>query len=1227
MSSLPTQTALQAERFGDYQVTGVIARGGMGIVYRGEHEATGARVAIKTVRAPHGDLVTSMRREVSALVELDHPGIVSVVDHGTHGGIPWYAMELLEGDTLADLLGRVGLGDPTPGGEATLDYLRSDAPAPARAEGTARPGISLEQGVHLIRRLCAPLAWLHGEGIVHRDLKPANVFVRDGWPVLVDFGLVQHFAGADSRERIDGSDGPMAGSPSYLSPEQIRGGGVDPRADIYALGCILYEVLTGAPPFRGATMHVINQHLRAAPDPPSLRVPGIPSSLDDLVLRLLAKEPRVRVGHAVDVARALAAIVPPPPDEVPPSSGAPRTWLYRPSLVGREAAMARLDDGLVADRVLGQPLLLVEGPSGIGKTRLLSEFARNARSFGYRVVKGACEPRVGQTVGRPLHPLKPVLDAVADHCRESGGDETRRVVGPRGSLLREYAPALGDLPGVPRNPAAHLDSPEAARLRLVHWLAETLVAFARHRPLLVLLDDVQWADELSIAFLRAVADGEVCLPGVVLACATRAEGTALDPVRSAPSTRTIEIGPLGRPAIEQIVAEMLAVDVPPQPLVDRLVAESEGNPFYVGEFLHAAVVLGRMTRDEAGRWHYGEGGLAAALDGGAEVPRTAGELVALRLDALDRADRELAAAAAILGATFDFGPVPEIAGVDEDAALASLAHLVVRGVVAEAEGGRYRFAHAKVQAAVIDGMPRERRVALHVRAAEVLAAGAAPDARAIAAHWEAAGEPGRAWPWLLRAGHEAHAMCAYDDARKLLAAAFEAEAQAPAGARLGAIDRARAALARAEAVFGAGENARAEALALPVLADMGVTVPASRWGWASRVAIELLRQGVHLVIGPARWTGERLERALLVVRGFDLLSLVYLTAARQLEQLGAAAIAVNLLDRAGDAAPTALPYASLGLLVGMFGLDRLGRRYFDRALANPAARAEAGRVRSHRALVWLCRGEWAVLEQDRDEMLASCRETGDVYALSVCGIYLAGAAAVRGRPSDGIGDAARAREVAERYGFATERQHGALSEAGLYGYARRPDRMRSLLGAIAKQVDEGGDPVGRALFHACDAVARRLEGQPEQALAALDRTWSLLRTQPSGSPGYLVPLVHSAWVALWLFALGHADALDRVDEAAVRLRRGALLQPACRQFSLLLTGCAAARRGRRARARRLLRRATRGARAQQLTVVEAVAMSELADLDGSDDLREQARALLEEGGAAWPPLHHPETHP
>jgi serine/threonine protein kinase len=276
---------------GRYRVTAKLGEGGMGAVYRGEQISLKRKVAIKVLRpelSADPGLVRRFNAEAELAAKLSHPNTVGIYDFGQDaGGALFIAMEYLEGDSLRAVVTREG---PLP---------------PARALAIAR-------------QIAASLADAHAHGIVHRDLKPDNVMLtergreRDVVRVL-DFGIAK--LRDDNRATVNAMTraGDLVGTPQYMAPEQIRGDAVDGRTDIYALGAILYEMVTGRLPFEGPTvMAVLSKHLTEAPPPPTARRPdlGLPPALDHLIMSALAKEPTGRPPSMEQYAEQMAALAP-----------------------------------------------------------------------------------------------------------------------------------------------------------------------------------------------------------------------------------------------------------------------------------------------------------------------------------------------------------------------------------------------------------------------------------------------------------------------------------------------------------------------------------------------------------------------------------------------------------------------------------------------------------------------------------------------------------------------------------------------------------------------------------------------------------------------------------------------------------------------------------------------------------------------------------------------------
>jgi serine/threonine-protein kinase len=259
-----------------YEIGGVLGRGGMAEVHRGRDLRLGREVAVKVLRqdlARDPSFQVRFRREAQAAASLNHPAIVAVYDTGEDrtatGATPYIVMEYVEGDTLRDVL---------------------------RREGPLPP----ERAMALAADICGALDFSHRNGIVHRDVKPGNVMITpQGTVKVMDFGIAR--AVSDSAATMT-STAAVIGTAQYLSPEQARGEGVDARSDVYSMGCMLYELVTGAPPFTGdSPVSVAYQHVREDPRLPSSINPDIPAELDAILLKAMSKNPANRYQSAADM--------------------------------------------------------------------------------------------------------------------------------------------------------------------------------------------------------------------------------------------------------------------------------------------------------------------------------------------------------------------------------------------------------------------------------------------------------------------------------------------------------------------------------------------------------------------------------------------------------------------------------------------------------------------------------------------------------------------------------------------------------------------------------------------------------------------------------------------------------------------------------------------------------------------------------------------------------------
>jgi eukaryotic-like serine/threonine-protein kinase len=259
-----------------YVIHHTLGEGGMARVYLATDRVLDRRVALKVLAERYaGDdrFVARFRREAHAAAGLNHPNIVRVFDTGDDGAAHYIVMEYVDGETVADILLRDGPAEP-------------------------------DRAARIARRVATALQAAHDQGLVHRDVKPGNVMVdRDGRIMVMDFGIAR--AAADDTLTQAGT---VLGTAAYLSPEQARGDPVDARSDVYSLGCVLYEMLCGRPPFTGASaVSIAYRHVNDVPDPPSAHRRGIPAAFDAVTMRALAKDPDDRYRTAEEMGEALIA--------------------------------------------------------------------------------------------------------------------------------------------------------------------------------------------------------------------------------------------------------------------------------------------------------------------------------------------------------------------------------------------------------------------------------------------------------------------------------------------------------------------------------------------------------------------------------------------------------------------------------------------------------------------------------------------------------------------------------------------------------------------------------------------------------------------------------------------------------------------------------------------------------------------------------------------------------
>jgi serine/threonine protein kinase len=1195
---------------GPYAVERELGRGGMGAVYLARHVDGGPNVALKLALPGMARYLGYMRREIHALSRLRHPGVVRILDSGAEHGAPWYAMELLDGATLEEFFrgsnDASSLVDPDAAtGEATavVPVVLSGVTGGQRMRRKSTVRGDLNRGLTLMYRLARILAYVHGRGMVHRDLKPANVLVQEGdRPVLVDFGVMSHFRAQGGREVIEVS-GTMVGTVNYASPEQARGELVDARSDLYTFGVMLYELLTGAPPFGGRTAgEVLEKHSHETPVPPSEFVTGVPPLVEELTLNLLRKRPADRLGYAEDVAaRLVAAGANPDPDL---GAGETAAYLYRPEIVGRASTIESLAPLIPKAWAKSGSFVVLGGESGIGKTSVAAAFAREATICGISVVTGESEP-VG---GGFLHPLRPLLRDVADVCRadRAAFDE---VLGARLSVLREYEPSLAALAGddTPRIPQ------EIAARRLNADLAETLAALARAKPLMLIIEDLQWADEGTLRFLSSL-DAEFFDGVPLLIVGTyRADevGPDLRQLLAKQHVKKVLLGRLDESSVADIVRSMLAAPNAPAAFLEYLAAQSEGNPFFVAEYLRAAVDARLLLRRE-GRWSLETNEAAYASLG---LPDTLRDLIGGRLDRLTVLARRVAEAAAVVGRDADESLLIAVSGLTEGDVADALSELIEHQMF-DAGGEHLRFSHDKLREGAYARIETESRARMHARAADALEASFADEsslethAAEIARHYDVAGVHTRATLYYAQAAEVAVRTGACREGVELMNRALAIDAGHPVEepARKRPLRRARWHRILGQAHFGLGDLVASADHARTSLAAIGLSLPDDPAGWKRRLGFEALRQMFHLA----------LPRRLLRARRSEHESLLEIALSAQTYSEGSyfcadgsimvatALLAANSAERIGGA--VGRMYASLGATASGMGLHRLARHYIreGRRLATATLDLDGLARLGYSSLAeYVATCDWTSCERWAGDAVAVARETGDDQVLEVCetgrGFYefYTGQLAATIATYTTIRDRARKR---------SNHQHEAWGHSGLARTFILTDRLEEALVCVqeGRTLLEGQDDyMTELILNAHEPLALLHLGRLDEAVAAADATRALMMKSKYSMwemfRGYAAP------IEVYLEACTRVEWAGRAEEmrAAIRtllvgLRELSRRAPFAIPISLRLRGRFELLTGNHHRGEKLLRQSVAAAARLALPIDEAMGAFDLAGTPGID---------------------------
>ncbi|PRY18717.1 diguanylate cyclase [Pseudosporangium ferrugineum] len=696
--SVPAEPAAVQSELGDaagLEVLAELGRGAQAVVYRVRREGTD--YALKMLRdEPRPEDLRAFHRQAALLAAIDSPNLPRVHRTGEAGGRPYAIMDLVEGESLARRLLR----------------------GPVRE----RHAISIAADV------AAALRAAHEHDLVHRDVKPENIMITGtGAACLVDFGFAAATAGAGL-----GPDDAVAGTLTYSAPEQsgMLNRPVDNRSDLYALGAVLFECVTGAPPFAADDVgELLHLHATApVPDPRAL-APGLGAVFAAIIVRLLAKDPDDRYLSAAGLLADLRRLGADPGAVFALGEDDGPALPFEVPLTARDGEFATLRECWTGATSGRGTLVSLHGPAGSGKTRLAAELGALVEAGGGLVLRGGAS----SSDRRPMAPLRAAVDAfVKELLRRPGGRAAaavtlRAAAGQSAGLVTSLSPALADVLGVPQVPGEiGLDRHAAAVADLLTGLTRTA------GPVLLHLDDAQWFDDGTVRVLEQLAAGISGVPMLVVTTG-REPGT---PVRAEASRTTdISLPPLSTANVGALIEALSAGMRVPERDAAGIAMLTGGNPFVTLAYARAVMDAG-LLRPAWGTWEVDAEGVRDLA-----LPSDSAQLVLRRMGTLDAESRRLLGVAAVVGTSFSPGIVAEAAGADRRRVLDVLSDAARQGLVAQFDGV-HRFPHDSIRVALLADLAEDEVRDLHHRIADALDSRPDPDVYALARHC-VLGDPGR----------------------------------------------------------------------------------------------------------------------------------------------------------------------------------------------------------------------------------------------------------------------------------------------------------------------------------------------------------------------------------------------------------------------------------------------------------------------------------------------------
>jgi serine/threonine protein kinase/class 3 adenylate cyclase len=675
---------------GRYAVKSFLGEGGRKRVYLAHDEKLDRDVAFAAIKTEGLDAsgLSRVQREAQAMGRLgDHPNIVTVFDTGDESGSPYIVSQYMAGGDLAAVL-----------------------------QQRPEHRLPIDEAVRVAEQVCSGLEHAHTRGIVHRDLKPGNIwFDNPGVAKIGDFGL----AVALDRSRLTMA-GMMVGTASYMPPEQAMGGETTFASDLYALGCVLYEMVTGRPPFVGDdTVAVISQHVNTAPVAPTWHHAECPPALETLILRLLEKDAKKRPDSAAQVREALGSVVSRGSTPVPQTGvEAPQTEqaspIYRRTFVGREQEVKQLESAFDAALSGKGSLFMVVGEPGIGKTTITEQLATYVGMRGGKSLVGHCYEE-----GSLSLPYLPFVETMRSYVIQGDREELSNQLGQGAADVARIVSEVRDRVDVV---PATSSSPEEERFRLFQSVASFLRNASKAQAMCLVLEDLHDADkgtmEMLVHLARNLAGARILLVGTyrdVEVDRTHPLSAALAELRRVESFQRIPLRGLSPDEVQRMLSNIAGQDVQ-FVLAEAVYRQTEGNPLFIQEVIRYAAESGLIKR-EGDQW------VATTESLITQIPEGLKDVIGRRLSGLSDACNRVLSVASVIGRDFAVDVLQQVGGITEEELMLALEEAMRVSLIEEVKGGRearFRFTHAFFRQTLYEEMIAPRRLRMHNEVAKAL---------------------------------------------------------------------------------------------------------------------------------------------------------------------------------------------------------------------------------------------------------------------------------------------------------------------------------------------------------------------------------------------------------------------------------------------------------------------------------------------------------------------------